>query len=117
LTEAGLDVQLEHDQAETEGASHGYVGVKLGNVVVCEEAEAQHNRSYGNRSKLLKAMAETVIEAAQKQAGADAVQIVDVAAADTADTNGAAAASTPSAAAHEDGATCLLQRPQPTASL
>ena len=106
---------------------HGYVGVKLNGTIICEEASVQHNRSYSKRSEILATMAEAVIEAAQKQqaaggngdgdtpedAIADAVQGLALAAAAAAAADGANAAEAPV----EEGATCLLERPKPTASL
>jgi len=123
LTGAGLDVQLQHDQAETEDEAsklHGYVGVMLNGTLLCEEESVQHNRSYGLRREILATMAETVIEAARKQAAdatattddaiAEAVQGLTVAA-------GADDADGVIAAPIEEGATCLLERPKPAASL
>lgn len=137
LTGAGLDVQLQHDPAETEDVHaelaegtklHGYVGVKLNGTIICEEASVQHNRSYSKRSEILATMAEAVIEAAQKQqaaggngdtsedAIADAVQGLALAATAAAAADGADGANAAEAPV-EEGATCLLERPKPTASL
>jgi len=92
----------------------------LNGTLLCEEESVQHNRSYGLRREILATMAETVIEAARKQAAdatattddaiAEAVQGLTVAA-------GADSADGVIAAPIEEGATCLLERPKPAASL
>jgi len=65
LVEAGIKVQLDHDEKETNFQDHGWVKISHdageGSKVIAESAMFQHNRNYHARSEMIPDLVEQVL--------------------------------------------------------